>query len=170
MKSRRQANSDAERIPRDESGHEGKNGQYLSVSEYSTFRAGIFKASIRSPSYPSASLSPRSARFRFAWQDHRSSTMPIRLNFLLPRDTGAIRLRRACSGSDSARWLGRSRLQIRTAEKIGKARVGAQGIEHGVRFDIPDAYYGVVLISFFQPLKCLVLLLKTRIDFDSPDR
>jgi hypothetical protein len=31
--------------------------------------------------YPSAWLRPRSARFRFAWPDHCSSTTSIRLNF-----------------------------------------------------------------------------------------
>jgi hypothetical protein len=35
--------------------------------------AGISKASIRSPGYPSAWLLSRRARFRFAWQDHCSS-------------------------------------------------------------------------------------------------
>ena len=51
----------------------------------STLPAGIFKASIRPPYYPSAWLRPRSARFRFARQDHCSSAMPIRLNFRLAR-------------------------------------------------------------------------------------
>ncbi len=44
---------------------------------------GISKASIRPPSYPSAWLRPRRARFRFARQDHFSSTTSIRLNFRL---------------------------------------------------------------------------------------
>jgi hypothetical protein len=42
----------------------------------------------RPPGYPSAWLRPRGARFRFAWQDHSSSTLPIRLNFRLARHTG----------------------------------------------------------------------------------
>jgi hypothetical protein len=53
----------------------------------STLRAGIFKASIRPPGYPSAWLRPRKARFRFARQAHCCSTMPIRLNFRLARDS-----------------------------------------------------------------------------------
>jgi len=40
----------------------------------STLRAGIYKVSIRPPGYPSAWLRPRRARFRFARQDHCSST------------------------------------------------------------------------------------------------
>ena len=39
---------------------------------------------------PSAWLRPRRARFRFARQDHCSSTMPIRLNFRLARRSGII--------------------------------------------------------------------------------
>src|SRR4029077_13639657 len=61
-------------------------------------------------------------------------------------------------------------LQICPAEKIGEARVRAQRIEHGVRFDIADAHYGGGLISFFPPLEGLVFLLEARIDFYSPDR
>jgi hypothetical protein len=39
-------------------------------------------------------LRPRKARFRFAWQDHCSSTMPIRLSFRLPRNTSRIDAKR----------------------------------------------------------------------------
>ena len=62
----------------------------LSVSEYSTLRAGIFKASTRPPGYPSAWLRPRRARFRFARQDHCSSTRSIRLNFRFARNPTRI--------------------------------------------------------------------------------
>src|SRR5208282_1452027 len=87
----------------------------FSVSEYSAFRAGIFKASrttdpmriwkprkeqvpalpfivsISSPDYSSAWMLPRIARFRFARQDHCNSTTSIRLNFRLARDTSGSR-------------------------------------------------------------------------------
>jgi len=39
-----------------------------------TFGRGFFKATIRPPGYHSAWLRPRRARFRFARQDHCSST------------------------------------------------------------------------------------------------
>jgi hypothetical protein len=56
------------------------------------FGAGIFKASIRPPGYPSAWLRPRRACFRFTRQDHCSSTTSIRLNFRLARDSPQIGL------------------------------------------------------------------------------
>jgi hypothetical protein len=59
----------------------------VSVTEYSALRAGIFKASIRPPGYPSAWLRPSRARFRFARQDHCRSTTSIRLNFRFGRDS-----------------------------------------------------------------------------------
>jgi Helix-turn-helix domain len=52
------------------------------------FGAGIFKASMSPPGYPSAWLRPRRARFRFARQDHCSSTTSIRLNFRMARHSG----------------------------------------------------------------------------------
>ena len=66
----------------------------FSVSEYSALRAGIFKASIRPPGYPSARLRPRRACFRFTRQEHCSCTTSIRLNFRLARDTTGIGNRR----------------------------------------------------------------------------
>jgi hypothetical protein len=68
---------------------EMERGRSPLVSEYSTLRVGIFKASIRPPGYPSAWLRPRRARFRFARPDHCSSTTSIRLNFRVARDSGA---------------------------------------------------------------------------------
>ena len=62
------------------------------VSEYSALRAGIFKASMRPPGYPSAWLRPRRACFRFTRQNHCSSTTSIRLNFRLARDSPQIGL------------------------------------------------------------------------------
>jgi hypothetical protein len=77
----------------------------LSVSEYSALRGGDFQGikvyrsnedleaaqvqvpalpfivSMSPPGYPSAWLRPRTARFRFARQDHCSFTTSIRLNF-----------------------------------------------------------------------------------------
>ncbi len=49
-----------------------------------------FIVSMSPPGYPSAWLRPRRARFRFARQDHCSSTTSIRLNFRMPLDSGAI--------------------------------------------------------------------------------
>ena len=57
----------------------------LSVSKYSAPQAGIFKASIRAPGYPSALLPSCIARFRFARPDHCSSTTSFRLNFRVAR-------------------------------------------------------------------------------------
>jgi hypothetical protein len=75
-----------------------------------------------------------------------------------------------CLPCDSGGRFCRLWLQIRPAEKIGVAWVRTQRIEHGVRFYVSDAYYGVILISFFQPLEGFILLHEARIDFDSPDR
>ncbi len=41
-----------------------------SVGEYSAPGAGVFKASIQPPGYPSARLHPSTARFRYTWQNH----------------------------------------------------------------------------------------------------
>jgi hypothetical protein len=82
-------------VERDEAGRcrrvlvqpEVERGRSPLVSN-STLRAGIFRAPIRPPSYPSAWLRPRRARFRFARPDHCSSTTSIRLNFRVARDSG----------------------------------------------------------------------------------
>jgi len=94
---------------------------------------------------------------------------PLGITSYLPviREESAA-LRRASPESDSGRWFCRSRLQIRPAEKIGVARIGTERIEHRVRFYVSDTYDGAILMSFFQPLKCHVLLLKAGIDFRSP--
>src|SRR5215471_4824573 len=65
-----------------------------SLVSNSTLRAGIFKASIRPPGYPSAWVRSRRARCPFARQDHCNSTMPIRLNLRLARDPSRIAVQR----------------------------------------------------------------------------
>jgi hypothetical protein len=64
----------------------------------------------------------------------------------------------------------RLRLKIRAAEKIGKAWVRAQRIEHWVRFYESDTYDRAIFISLFQPFEGPFLDLKTRIDFRPPHR
>jgi hypothetical protein len=88
----------------------------FSASEYSAFRGGIFQASrstdptriwkqrkeqipallfivsMSPPGYPSAWLRARRARFRFARQDHCSSTTSFGLNFRMRRNPSANRL------------------------------------------------------------------------------
>jgi len=54
------------------------------------FGRGFFKAWIKAPGYPSAWLCPRRARFRFARQDHCSSTTSFGLNFRMACDTARI--------------------------------------------------------------------------------
>ena len=49
-----------------------------------------FIVSMSPSGYPSAWLRPRRARFRFARQDHCSSTTSIRLNFRMRRDPDTI--------------------------------------------------------------------------------
>ena len=49
-----------------------------------------FIVSMSPPGYPLAWLRPRRARFRFARQDHCSSTTSIRLNFRLAHDPDGI--------------------------------------------------------------------------------
>jgi hypothetical protein len=45
----------------------------------------LFIVSMSPPGYPSAGLLPRRARFRFAQQDHCSSTASVSLNFRMAR-------------------------------------------------------------------------------------
>jgi organic hydroperoxide reductase OsmC/OhrA len=51
---------------------------------------GFSRHRYRPPGYPSAWLRPRGARFRFAREDHCSSTTAIRLNFRLRRHPPTI--------------------------------------------------------------------------------
>ena len=63
----------------------------------SPLQALEIKMGMRPPSYPSAWLHPRRARFRFARQDHCSFTMSIRLNFRMgpkPFRTAAVLVQR----------------------------------------------------------------------------
>jgi hypothetical protein len=54
--------------------------------------------SMSPPGYPSAWLRPRRARFRFARQDHCSSTTSIRLNFRFARHPPGIGLCHLANG------------------------------------------------------------------------
>src|SRR5580692_3656086 len=81
------------------------------------------------------------------------------------REESASPAYRACLPCDRGSSSCRSALQIRSAEKVGEARVRAKRVKHGVRFYESDAYYGAIFISLFQPFESLLLLPKARIDF-----
>ena len=61
-----------------------------------------FIVSMSPPGYPSAWLRPRRARFRFAQQDHCSSSASCGRNFRMGRDTGRadcwVKATTDCSG------------------------------------------------------------------------
>src|SRR5271156_3398075 len=94
----------------------------------STLRAGIFRAPIRPPSYPSAWLRPRRARFRFARPDHCSSTTSIRLNFRVARDSdGAVMASLALADGCLSLWFKQVNRQTREetfAFSCGRTYVG----------------------------------------------
>ena len=54
----------------------------------------LFIVSMSPPGYPSARLRPRRTRFRFARQDHCSSTTSIRFNFRMPRNPSRVDAKR----------------------------------------------------------------------------
>jgi hypothetical protein len=81
------------------------------------FGAGIFKASMSPPGYPSARLRPRRARFRFARQDHCSSTTSIGLNFRIARQ----RLESLANVNRNACFFAYTPIPAITSAKDGKS-------------------------------------------------